>query len=58
MEFLEHDLKTLQEEMQEPFLPSEVKTLMLQLTSAIDYLHDQWILHVSPAPGNSFYLLC
>lgn len=50
MEFLEHDLKTLQEEMQEPFLASEVKTLMLQLTSAIDYLHDNWILHVSFAP--------
>lgn len=45
MEFLEHDLRTLQEDMQEPFLPSEVKTLMLQLTSAVDYLHDHWILH-------------
>jgi len=45
MEFLEHDLKTLQDEMQEPFLASEVKTLMLQLTSAVDYLHDHWILH-------------
>ncbi|KAK7534176.1 serine/threonine protein kinase, CMGC family, CDC2/CDK subfamily [Phyllosticta citribraziliensis] len=45
MEFLEHDLKTLQEEMPEPFLPSEIKTLMLQLTSAVGYLHDHWILH-------------
>ncbi|KAI9723079.1 MAG: hypothetical protein M1828_004327 [Chrysothrix sp. TS-e1954] len=45
MEFLEHDLKTLQEEMQEPFLPSEIKTLLLQLSSAVDYLHDNWILH-------------
>jgi cell division cycle 2-like protein len=45
MEFLEHDLKTLQEDMSEPFLPSEIKTLMLQLTSAVDYLHDHWILH-------------
>ena len=46
MEFLEHDLKTLQEEMQEPFLLSETKTLLLQLSSAVDYLHDHWILHV------------
>lgn len=46
MEFLEHDLKTLQEDMAEPFLPSEVKTLLLQLVSAVDYLHDHWILHV------------
>lgn len=47
MDFLEHDLKTLQEDMQEPFLPSEIKTLMIQLTSAVEYLHDHWILHVS-----------
>lgn len=45
MDFLEHDLKTLQEEMQEPFLPSETKTLLLQLSSAVEYLHDHWILH-------------
>ncbi|KAF9632124.1 putative protein kinase protein [Lasiodiplodia theobromae] len=45
MDFLEHDLKTLQEDMAEPFLPSEVKTLMLQLTSAVGFLHEHWILH-------------
>ena len=45
MEFLEHDLKTLQEDMDDPFLPSEVKTLMLQITSAVEFLHDHWILH-------------
>ena len=42
MDFLEHDIKTLQEDMAEPFLQSEIKTLLLQLTSAVDYLH---ILH-------------
>lgn len=45
MEFLEHDLKTLQEEKEEPFLPSEVKTLLLQLGSAVEFLHANWILH-------------
>lgn len=45
MEFIEHDLKTLQEEMEEPFMPSEVKTLLLQLASAVEFLHDHWILH-------------
>ncbi|KAF2089873.1 kinase-like protein [Saccharata proteae CBS 121410] len=45
MDFLEHDLKTLNEEMSEPFLPSEVKTLMLQLVDAVGFLHDNWILH-------------
>lgn len=45
MEFLEHDLKTLQEDMPEPFLASEVKTLLKQLVSAIDFLHVNSILH-------------
>ncbi|KAF2097242.1 serine/threonine-protein kinase ppk23 [Rhizodiscina lignyota] len=45
MEFVEHDLKTLQDSMSEPFLPSETKTLMAQLTSAVAFLHSHWILH-------------
>ena len=45
MDFLEHDLKTLQEDMLDGFSPSEVKTLLLQLTSAVEYLHSNWILH-------------
>jgi cell division cycle 2-like protein len=54
MDFLEHDLKTLQEQMIEPFLPSEVKTLMLQITSGVQYLHDNWILHVRRLRWASF----
>lgn len=45
MDFLEHDLKTLQEDMVEPFLPSEIKTLLQQLVSATEFLHKNWILH-------------
>ena len=45
MEFLEHDLKTLLDDMAEPFLPSEIKTLMLQIVSGVEYLHANWILH-------------
>ncbi len=45
MDFLEHDLKTLLEDMVEPFLPSEIKTLMLQIVSATQHLHSHWILH-------------
>ena len=45
MDFLEHDLKTLQEDMLDAFSPSEIKTLLLQLATAIDYLHSNWILH-------------
>jgi cell division cycle 2-like protein len=45
LEFLEHDLKTLQEDMSEPFMASEVKTLLRQLVSAVDFLHTNFILH-------------
>lgn len=45
LEFLEHDLKTLQEDMSEPFLASEVKTLLRQLVSAVDFLHENAIMH-------------
>jgi cell division cycle 2-like protein len=45
MEFLEHDLKTLQEDMAERFMASEVKTLLRQLVSAVGFLHDNFIMH-------------
>ncbi|KAI2639574.1 kinase-like protein [Hypomontagnella submonticulosa] len=45
LEFLEHDLMSVLEDMPEPFLASEVKTLLLQLASGVAYLHDHWILH-------------
>ncbi|KAI9312454.1 kinase-like domain-containing protein [Dichotomocladium elegans] len=45
MDFIEHDLKTLMTDMRTPFLQSEVKTLMIQLLSAVALLHDNWIIH-------------
>ncbi|ODO00265.1 hypothetical protein I350_06894 [Cryptococcus amylolentus CBS 6273] len=45
MPFIEHDLKTLLADMPHPFLQSEVKTIMLQLLSAVGHCHDNWILH-------------
>lgn len=45
LEFVEHDLKSLLDDMAEPFLPSEVKTLMQQLASGVAHLHAHWILH-------------
>ncbi|KAK0723070.1 kinase-like domain-containing protein [Lasiosphaeria miniovina] len=45
LEFLEHDLKGILEDMPEPFLASEVKTLLLQLASGVAYLHGNYILH-------------
>lgn len=31
--------------MVEPFLPSETKTLLLQIVSGVEYLHSHWIMH-------------
>jgi cell division cycle 2-like protein len=45
LEFLDHDLKTLQEDMPDPFLASEIKTLLRQLVGAVGYLHDNSIIH-------------
>ncbi|TIB63136.1 hypothetical protein E3P77_03636 [Wallemia ichthyophaga] len=45
MDFVEHDLKTLMQTMPEPFLISEVKTLLRQLLEATAHAHSNWILH-------------
>ncbi|PHH61055.1 hypothetical protein CDD81_823 [Ophiocordyceps australis] len=45
LEFIEHDLKGILDDMPEPFLASEVKCLLIQLASGLAYLHDRWILH-------------
>ncbi|KAL2916188.1 hypothetical protein HK105_204279 [Polyrhizophydium stewartii] len=45
MEYLDHDLKSLMEDMPSPFLLSEIKTLMHQLLSAVASLHRNWIIH-------------
>lgn len=45
MDFIEHDLKSLLANMPSPFLASEIKTLVLQLLSAIALCHDNWIVH-------------
>ncbi|KAF8527938.1 Pkinase-domain-containing protein [Hysterangium stoloniferum] len=45
MDFIEHDLKTLLTLMPSPFLQSEIKTLLLQLLSAVAHCHKNWILH-------------
>jgi serine/threonine protein kinase len=45
MEYLEHDLKTLLEDMPKPFTISEVKCILNQLLLGVEYLHDNWILH-------------
>ena len=45
MDFVEHDLKALMESMPHPFMPGEVKTLMIQLLRGVAHMHDNWIIH-------------
>jgi cell division cycle 2-like protein len=46
MEYLEHDLKTLLEDITpKKFTISEVKCILNQLLLGVEYLHDNWILH-------------
>jgi len=55
MEFVDHDLKGLMEEMKQPLLASEVKCLMQQLILAIAHLHDNWVLHRDLKTSNLLY---
>ena len=55
MEFVEHDLKDLMADMKEPFSPSEVKCLMLQLLDAVNFMHDNWIMHRDLKTSNLLY---
>lgn len=45
MEYLPHDLRALMDAMTQPFRPSEIKCLMLQLLSGVAFMHEHWILH-------------
>ncbi|ANB13400.1 cyclin-dependent serine/threonine protein kinase CTK1 [Sugiyamaella lignohabitans] len=45
MDFVEHDLRTLIQDMREPFLISETKTILLQIASATKAIHDKWLMH-------------
>lgn len=57
MEFVEHDLRTLIENMKEDtkFVTSEVKCLMLQLLSGVAHLHENWIFHRDLKTSNLLY---
>eukprot|EP00761_Pharyngomonas_kirbyi_P009007 gb/GECH01009022.1/.p1 GENE.gb/GECH01009022.1/~~gb/GECH01009022.1/.p1 ORF type:complete len:476 (+),score=102.37 gb/GECH01009022.1/:1-1428(+) len=45
MEYLENDLRSVMAELHYRFAPDEIKCIMQQLLKAIDYLHDNFVLH-------------
>jgi serine/threonine protein kinase len=54
-EYCEHDLSELVKAMKHPFKESEIKRLMLQLLSAVEYMHKNWIVHRDIKPSNLLY---
>lgn len=45
MDFIEHDLRGLMDDMPQPFSISETKTMVQQLLCAVAAMHERWILH-------------
>ena len=45
MEYCEHDLASLLDNMRVPFSLSETKCLMLQLLLGVQYCHDRFVIH-------------
>lgn len=45
MDFVEHDLRDLMDDMPQPFGVAEAKTILRQLLSAIACMHSHWIVH-------------
>eukprot|EP00698_Gefionella_okellyi_P019319 TRINITY_DN5908_c0_g1_i1.p1 TRINITY_DN5908_c0_g1~~TRINITY_DN5908_c0_g1_i1.p1 ORF type:complete len:384 (+),score=74.38 TRINITY_DN5908_c0_g1_i1:156-1154(+) len=45
MEFMQHDVRALSEQMRVPFVQSEVKCLMQQLLAAVAFMHENYVLH-------------
>ena len=55
MEYMEHDMKIVMEQMKHPFSVSEVKQLMLQLIRGVGFLHKNWIIHRDLKTSNILY---
>lgn len=54
-EYCEHDIASLIDHVRHPFPESEVKCLLLQLLSAVQYLHERWIIHRDIKLSNLLY---
>lgn len=54
-EYCEHDLSMIMKRINHPFKEAEVKTLTLQLLSAVDHLHSKWIVHRDIKLSNLLY---
>jgi serine/threonine protein kinase len=54
-EYCEHDLSSLMKHVSKPFSEAEVKCLTMQLLSALEFLHENWIIHRDVKLSNLLY---
>ncbi|SBT75948.1 cdc2-related protein kinase 1, putative [Plasmodium ovale] len=55
MEYIEHELKMLLDNKSPSFTISELKCLLKQLLSGVDYLHTNWVMHRDLKTTNLLY---
>jgi len=55
MNYMEHELQKLLGTMKTSFKPAEVKTLVKQLCSALQYLHSNWVVHRDVKSSNLLF---
>jgi hypothetical protein len=55
MEYCENDLKTCMKLAKQSFSTAEIKQLMIQLLSAISYMHERWYIHRDLKTSNLLY---
>lgn len=54
-EYCEYDLQSVLKNIQNPFTEAEIKTLILQLLSAVNFIHKNWIVHRDIKLSNLLY---
>ena len=55
MEYCGQDLRTCIQRSRQSFSIAEIKQLMLQLCSALEYMHDNWVIHRDLKTSNLLY---
>lgn len=55
LEYCENDIATICKQKQHPFQESEIKTLLKQLLSAVEFLHKNWVIHRDIKLSNLLY---